>query len=97
MDSATLSFWTWYSIEESWDYAYVEVSTDGGETWSVLEGALSSPESGLGIGFGPGYTGRSDGWQQDTVDLTPYAGAEVLIRFEYVTDEGVNGRRHLHR
>ncbi|MDE3267867.1 MAG: immune inhibitor A [Chloroflexota bacterium] len=90
VETATLSFWTWYSIEESWDYAYVEVSPDGGETWTVLEGGLSSPESGLGIGFGPGYTGRSDGWQQDTIDLSPYAGGEVLIRFEYVTDEGVN-------
>ena len=90
VDTATLEFWTWYSIEESWDYAYVEVSMDGGETWTVLEGELSSPESGLGVGFGPGYTGRSDGWQQDTIDLSPYAGGEVLIRFEYVTDEGVN-------
>ena len=90
VDTATLEFWTWYSIEESWDYAYVEVSTDGGETWTVLEGGLSSPHSGLGVGFGPGYTGRSDGWQQDTIDLSPYAGSEVLIRFEYVTDEGVN-------
>ena len=90
VDQATLSFWTWYAIEESWDYAYVEVSTDGGETWSVLEGRLTSPESQLGIGFGPGYTGLSDGWQQETIDLSPYAGQETLLRFEYVTDEGVN-------
>ncbi len=90
VESATLEFWTWYAIEESWDYAYVEVSTDGGETWTVLEGELSSPESGLGVGFGPGYTGSSDGWQRDSIDLTPYAGGEVLIRFEYVTDQGVN-------
>ena len=68
----------------------MEASTDGGETWHVLEGGLASPQSGLGIGFGPGYTGRSEGWQQDTIDLSPYAGGEILLRFEYVTDEGVN-------
>ncbi len=90
VETATLNFWTWYAIEESWDYAYVEASTDGGETWSVLEGGLASPESDLGIGFGPGYTGRSDGWQQETIDLSPYAGGEALLRFEYVTDEAVN-------
>ena len=28
----------------------------------------------------------------DDVDLTPYAGSEVLVRFEYVTDDAVNGR-----
>ena len=28
----------------------------------------------------------------DSVDLTPYAGREVLVRFEYVTDDAVNGR-----
>ena len=29
---------------------------------------------------------------EDSVDLTPYAGTEVLIRFEYVPDDAVNGR-----
>ena len=87
---ATLNFWVWYAIEESWDFAYVEVSTDGGETWDILEGSLATPENPLGLSFGPGYTGQSDGWQQDSVDLTPYAGMEVLLRFEYVTDDALN-------
>jgi len=26
-------------------------------------------------------------WTQETIDLTPFAGGEVLIRFEYVTDQ----------
>ena len=41
-----------------------------------------------GINFGPGYSGRSDGWIQERIDLTPYAGQQVQIRFEYVTDDG---------
>jgi immune inhibitor A len=87
---ATLNFWTWYSIEESWDYAYVEVSSDGGESWNILEGGLASPQNPLGLGFGAGYTGQSEGWQEDSVDLTPYAGMEILLRFEYITDDAVN-------
>ncbi|MDA0988103.1 MAG: immune inhibitor A [Chloroflexi bacterium] len=90
VSQATLNFWSWYSIEESWDYAYVEVSSDGGESWNILEGGLASPQNSLGLGFGAGYTGQSKGWQEDSVDLTPYAGMEVLLRFEYVTDAALN-------
>ena len=87
VSQATLSFRTWYAIEDRWDYAYVEVSQDGGETWSILEGAHSSTEKARGARFGPGYTGHSGGWLEDAVDLTPYAGREIAVRFEYLTDK----------
>ena len=87
---ATLNFWVWFAIEESWDYAYVEVSSNAGRTWDILEGSLTSPENPLGLSFGPGYTGQSKEWQQDSVDLTQYAGGQILLRFEYVTDASVN-------
>ena len=45
----------------------------------------------MGNSFGPGYSGASDGWVEDQVDLTPYAGEEVLVRFHYVTDDAING------
>ena len=35
VDTATLSFWTWYDIEDDWDYGYVMASADGGETWTA--------------------------------------------------------------
>ena len=87
----TLTYSLWYRIEEGWDFAYVEVSTDGGITWDILEGRNTSPEDLLGNSFGPGYTGRSGGWLRDQVDLTPYAGQEVMLRFEYVTDDAIHG------
>ena len=90
VSQATLGFWAWYAIEESWDYAYVEVSTDGGKTWDILEGEHSIPENPVGSSFGPGYTGESGGWLEESVDLTLYAGMNVLLRFEYVTDDAVN-------
>ncbi|WP_430646901.1 immune inhibitor A domain-containing protein [Agromyces sp. GXS1127] len=34
---ATLSMWNNYVIEEDWDYGFVEVSTDGGSSWSELK------------------------------------------------------------
>ena len=90
-DSLAMTYYLWYSIEEGWDYAYVEVSTDGGETWDVLEGNLSSPVDPVGNAFGPGYTGSSGRWLEDSVDLTPYRGREALLRFEYVTDDALHG------
>ena len=87
----TLKLTLWFDIEEFWDYAYVEVSTDGGRTWDILEGRHTSAANPVGNSFGPGYTGRSDGWVQDSLDLTPYAGRDIFLRFEYVTDDGLVG------
>ncbi|MBI4200124.1 MAG: immune inhibitor A [Chloroflexi bacterium] len=90
-EGIVLSYSLWYDVEEGWDYAYVEASTDGGATWDILAGELSSPVDPVGNAFGPGYTGESRGWRQDQVDLTRYAGREVLVRFEYVTDDAIHG------
>ena len=88
---ATLRFWMWHRIEETWDYGYVAVSTDGGLRWRVLEGEHTVSENPLGNALGPGYTGRTDGWVEERIDLTPFAGRPVQLRFEYVADETVNG------
>ncbi|HZA21375.1 MAG TPA: hypothetical protein VFA32_02015, partial [Dehalococcoidia bacterium] len=88
---ATLGYQVWYSIEENWDYGYLEVSTDGGLTWDILETPHTTLDNPIGNSFGPGYTGNSHGWITEHVDLSPYAGREILVRFHYVTDDAVNG------
>jgi immune inhibitor A len=97
VSKATLSFWLWHAIEKDWDYSYVEVSTDDGATWEALATQSSTPAGGHSNPYGPAYTGYSGGseerdavWQQETADLTPYAGKKVSIRFEYLTDDVVN-------
>jgi hypothetical protein len=93
VDAATLRFFTWFDIEELWDYAYVEVSVDDGRTWTILETERTTTENPNGNAFGPGYTGMSNRltaeWVEEQVDLTPYTGRPVLLRFEYVTDAAV--------
>lgn len=94
--AATLSFSTWYDLEDGWDYAYVTVSTDGGKKWQILKGQQTTDKNPVGNAFGPGYTGVSGGgktakWVQDKIDLTPFAGKQIQVRFEYVTDDAVNG------
>ena len=97
LSQATLEVWLWYDIEEDWDYAYIEVSTDGGRTWDILPGRYTTDTNPTGNSFGHAYTGKSgesetEGpvWVKEEVDLTPYVGQEVLIRFEYITDDAVN-------
>ena len=89
LDRATLEFQVWHEIEEGWDYAYVEVSDDDGETWHILEGAHTTTDNPSGNAYGPGYTGASRDWKQESIDLTKFVGGPVLIRFEYVTDDAV--------
>jgi hypothetical protein len=86
----TLKFWTWFDLEEDYDYAYVEVSEDG-EIWEILVTPSGTIEDPSGNSYGWGYNGVSGRWIEESVDLTEYAGKEVQIRFEYVTDAAVNG------
>ena len=88
--TATLQYEVWFEIEKGWDYIYVEVSVNGGQTWRIIETPATSPENPIGNGFGPGYTGDSGGWLKESVDLSPYAGEDLWVRFQYVTDDAVN-------
>ena len=97
---ATLQFWTWYDIETDYDYAYVEASTDGGKTWDILPGKSTTTTNPNGANYGSAFTGRSGvaddksqtpaRWIQEQVDLSPYAGKAILVRFEYITDDAYN-------
>jgi hypothetical protein len=91
----TLAFWTWYGIEVDYDYAYVTVSTDGGAHWTPLKTDASSATDPNGQNLGNGITGSSSGetatgWKHLTADLSAYAGKQVQLRFEYVTDGNLN-------
>jgi hypothetical protein len=95
VSAATLEYWMWYDIEEDWDYAYLQISTDGGETWEIVTTPSGTGENPNGNSFGWAYTGRSGNgsrpeWVKEQVDLSAYAGQEVQIRFEYITDDAVN-------
>lgn len=90
VDSAELRFDLWYWLEEAWDFAYVMVSTDGGETWTPQATSRMTDWNPHGTAFGPGYNGQSGGWVEEVVPLDAYAGQEILVRFEVITDDGVN-------
>jgi len=87
----SLRFWTNYSMEANWDYAYVEVSTDGGLFYTSIPGNLTTIDDPNGNNDGFGITGTSGGWVVGWFDLSSFADSEILIRLSYRTDSFVNG------
>ena len=96
---AELKFQTKWSIESTWDFGTVEVSTNGGTSWTSLKTQLSRKGSGridyygklrqptnlfVYDAFVPGLT-----WIEQTADLTPYAGNQIKIRFRLASDAGL--------
>jgi immune inhibitor A len=90
-----ISYQTWYDIEDDYDYIYLVASTDDGETWQILITPSGTAENPSGNSYGWAYNGKSNGWIRETVDLSQFAGQEVLLRFEYVTDAAVHGEGFL--
>lgn len=102
MAASTLSFTTAYNTEQGWDFVWVQVSTDGGNTWNTLTNAhtICQHESdwvGGAQGFPAdlcaaqigGFTGKSSGFPSlvtESFDLSAYRGKQTLIRFWYMTD-----------
>lgn len=91
VDKATLQYAVYYDIERGYDFAYVAASTDGGQTWQGLraphmQGSDPAHDPSDAAFTDYFYSDSSGGWQKETIDLTPFAGQEILLRFEYVTD-----------
>ena len=90
----TLELNTYWDIEGYWDFGFVQVSTDGGETWISLDNEYTTYEHdpnamGSIVANLPGLTGWSEDWVTMSFDLTGYAGETVLIGFRYMTDTAV--------
>ncbi|NJP06882.1 MAG: hypothetical protein HC837_15320, partial [Chloroflexaceae bacterium] len=100
LTSVTLELDLWYELEPAYDYAFVSISSDAGQTWQTLPGQLTTTNDPQGANYGNGITGISGEpdatpgsgvrgiWVQETMDLSAYAGQEVLLRFWQINDEG---------
>lgn len=69
-----LSFWQKYALESGYDNGYIEISTDGGNSWTQL---------------GSHITGSNLTWHQVERDLSAYKGQNVLVRFRIQTDSSI--------
>ncbi len=86
-ESGQLSFQNWYSTENGYDGGNVQISTDRGETWEVINPTEEYPDdSVIGLDNEPGYTGSSDGWVSTSFSLSEYANEEVTFKFRFGSD-----------
>ncbi len=95
--SINLSYWTWYDLEEDYDYLYLLASEDG-KTWEFITTPSGTADDPVGNSYGWGYNATSGGgpqWIEEKVDLSRFAGKQVTLRFEYITDAAVNGEGFL--
>ena len=79
------SFASYWSFEQDYDYGYLEVSDDGGATWTKLPDM-----DGIFVDDGMGNLGLN-GEGQGTLrfDLAAYAGQKITLRLHYTSDVGV--------
>jgi bacillopeptidase F (M6 metalloprotease family) len=85
-----LMFDTYWDIEDYWDFGFIQISTDGGYTWTSLDNAYTTFEHDPNahptvVANLPGLTGWSGAWVNMEFDLSAYPG-DIMIAFRYVTD-----------
>jgi hypothetical protein len=90
LDTATFDYKVWYELEEYWDFTYVEVSTDGGESWQILETTHGTDQDPIDMSYGVGYTGTTLEWLSESIDLSQYTGQEIQLRFHVLNDFATN-------
>ena len=89
-NGAQLSFQHYYDTESE-SYAYdggnVQVSTDGGVSWEVIQPNGGYPaQSVTGLDGEPGYYGQSNGWVQATFDLSNFSNEEIKLKWRFGAD-----------
>jgi prepilin-type N-terminal cleavage/methylation domain-containing protein len=109
VDSAVLSFWTWYRLYSCDDYGYVEISNDG-FVWERLNWDCSdhcswvcgSPVTSDTMdehytSNSPDVSGNVNGWLKKTYDISNYTGtgnSSVRIRFLFDRNNDPGKRRN---
>jgi len=96
---AELRFYHWYNSETVFDGGRVDISTDGGTTFTTLGTAFSTVgtnwynQSNLFGSGQPGWGGNQNGWQQSVypLDFLNSATGLVQFRFNFSSDGSVNG------
>jgi hypothetical protein len=96
----TMQFWNWQSMEPAgagscYDGGILEISTDGGSTWTYLPTTVMQTDPYDGPVYGlpgnpEGWCGDPQDWLRSVVDLDAYAGQTARFRFRLGTDGSVS-------
>lgn len=95
--NAVLTFWQWFNAEYDnglhfWDGGVIEVSTNGGATFTIIPPVggypyLITPNDDSPFAYDqPCLAGFGLGWEQFAVDLSAYANRSIVLRFRFGSD-----------
>lgn len=95
-----LSFWHWYNVESGFDGCALEISTNGGSTWSdigsgnILQNGYNGTVSsccGNPLSGRSAWTGNSSGFVETRVNLSSFANQpDVKLRWRFGSDNTVS-------
>ncbi|MEP7236980.1 MAG: M36 family metallopeptidase, partial [Ferruginibacter sp.] len=95
-----LSFWHRFNTEDGWDGGVVEISTNGGGSWTDLgpNMILNGYNSGMGVspnnplGGRAAFSGLTPGtaFINTIISLVQYAGQSVKLRFRFGSDNNTS-------
>jgi choice-of-anchor B domain-containing protein len=96
--ASQLSFWTAWDIESGWDGGVIDLSTNGGTSWTRLTpaggypGSITNSGNACGLPVGSAvFNGENQfTFQQKTIGLGSWAGQAIRLRWQYSSDTAVN-------
>ena len=86
---ANVTFWTKFDIENNYDYAQFQISTNGGNSWISQCGLYTNAGSEDQPEGQPLYDGTQNEWVQEQIDLSDYIGQTIRARFIFRSDNFV--------
>ena len=88
---ADLSYWAKWDLEAGYDYVQIKISTNGGTTWVPLTGKYTHAGTQYQAPGEPVYDGTQSSWVNESINLTPYIGHTIKLRFTLKSDSYTTG------
>jgi hypothetical protein len=88
---ASLGYWAKWDIESGYDYVQVLVSGNNGANWTPMQGKYTHPGNSNQAFGEPLYDGTQATWVKEEINLEPFLGGEIKIRFVLRSDVYVVG------
>ncbi len=86
-----LEFWHKYDAEPTYDGGQVQISTNNGGSWNLINPEGGYPYASVAALNGPGYNGTSGEWVQARFSLSEYANQNATFRFIFKSDNMIEG------
>jgi hypothetical protein len=90
--NATLSFWHYYQIESNYDGGVVYISTNNGNTWTLISPVGGYPNNSTNLEIHPAYSSTAPVSGTATFNLSAFAGQTVMFKWYFFSDNVIINR-----